>query len=221
MTWSPGTVTFCEERLCAWVAEPSNAWSSCSYIACAAWLFFQHTQKLRKPSRMVAWAALLVGLGSFFFHSSGTFAGEWVDQAGMFMLSCLLITREASNTRHQHILYVFLLVGSLIVLSIWKSVGIGLFSLELALGVWRQLRFAAKLPISISRFLYTSLGLFAVSLMFWLGDISRVLCDPQNHLVTGHALWHLLNAVSMLSLALFFGSTKGFVSALTAAHDFR
>jgi hypothetical protein len=33
--WSsldPGTVHFCEERLCAWVVEPSNAWSSMAYV---------------------------------------------------------------------------------------------------------------------------------------------------------------------------------------------
>ena len=40
----PGTVSFCEARLCAWVAEPANAWSSLAYVLMALYM-------LRAPAR--------------------------------------------------------------------------------------------------------------------------------------------------------------------------
>jgi hypothetical protein len=45
----PGTVAFCEARVCAWVAEPSNAWSSAAYVLAAAWLAGTHAARAGRP----------------------------------------------------------------------------------------------------------------------------------------------------------------------------
>ena len=76
--WDPGTVQFCEERLCAWIAEPSNAWSSLAYVIIGlitlwAW------RKGPSIGIAVSVANIMIGIGSFFFHASGMFAGEVVD----------------------------------------------------------------------------------------------------------------------------------------------
>lgn len=35
-------------------------------------------------------------------------------------------------------------------------------------------------------------------------DAARIWCDPHDHLVQGHALWHLLSAISLGLLALSY-----------------
>ena len=30
--YAPATIAFCERRLCAWIVEPSNAWSNVAYV---------------------------------------------------------------------------------------------------------------------------------------------------------------------------------------------
>ena len=35
-------------------------------------------------------------------------------------------------------------------------------------------------------------------------DVSRVFCDPTNHWLQGHAIWHLLSAASLYVLFVFY-----------------
>ena len=46
--WAPATISFCEERLCAWVVEPSNAWSNLAFVAGGAVMLWQ-SRNLRQP----------------------------------------------------------------------------------------------------------------------------------------------------------------------------
>ena len=49
---------------------------------------------------------MLVGLGSFLFHISGTFVGEFADLSAMFLLGSLMVTMEArrrARVSEQHV----------------------------------------------------------------------------------------------------------------------
>jgi intracellular septation protein A len=39
-----------------------------------------------------------------------------------------------------------------------------------------------------------SIVLFILAFVFWTGDITKILCIPENHILTGHAIWHILTA---------------------------
>jgi hypothetical protein len=224
---TPGTVHFCEERLCAWVAEPSNAWSSVAYVILGIWLMITLARRARDARLWaVAAAELLIGLGSFAFHGTGSFAGELIDQAGMFMLSCLILSFAAGKARglsdaRTAQLYVGSTVASTLSLLVVRPLGIPLFAVQLTAGLgwevaqWR--RAADKTPY---RWLFAGIGVFLVSFVIWTLDITRVACRPDNHLVTGHAIWHVLNAISIERLYRFyaasFGSTETSSSPRTA-----
>jgi hypothetical protein len=64
---TPGTVHFCEARLCAWVAEPSNAWSSVAYLLVGAYLALHAARSRDARLWAVVAAEVLIGLGSFAF----------------------------------------------------------------------------------------------------------------------------------------------------------
>ena len=37
-----------------------------------------------------------------------------------------------------------------------------------------------------------------------LADVTRVWCDPTNHWLQGHAVWHVLSAAALYSLFVFY-----------------
>ncbi len=212
-----GTVHFCEERLCAWVAEPSNAWSSVFYVVIGVAML------LRSSRSAVQWAVFaaqfMIGIGSFFFHASGIFWGEFVDQIGMFLLSALVLTFAAAqlrawSTRRAAGTYVAMVILSSLLLLVVRPAGIPLFALQLAAGQGLQLWLWRRSGASDRyRPFLVGIGIFGVSFGIWLTDISGALCNPQNHFITGHAIWHALNAVSVGFLAVFYD--RIFASART------
>jgi len=49
---------------------------------------------------------------------------------------------------------------------------------------------------------------FAIAFIFWNLDIHNIVCDPKNHLLTGHAVWHLLNAIAIWYIYRFYEQFK-------------
>lgn len=47
------------------------------------------------------------------------------------------------------------------------------------------------------KYISISVLLFVIAFVFWIGDISRILCIPDNHILTGHGIWHILTAISI------------------------
>ena len=212
----PGTVAFCEARLCDWIVEPSNAWSSLAYVVVAATLFLAHTLH-KGDARLYAVLAglVLTGLGSLAFHGTGTFVGEVLDQVGMFMLSAMIISfvyaRERSLSSGATAgLYAGLTVASTALLLLIRPIGIPLFALQLMIGLGWELRLWYKSQDRSSfKYLLQGLGIFGVSFTIWLTDISGAVCDPDNHFVTGHAIWHVLNALCIERLYRYYAFRLG------------
>ncbi len=216
--WDPGTVKFCERRLCAWIVEPSNAWSSLAYVVLGVVMLLQARPGGVGGGRVVvgvavALAQIMIGVGSFFFHGTGTFAGEVVDQIGMFMLSALILASSLGQLKGWSGgrvvgVYVAGVVLSTALLLVVRPIGIPLFGVQLAAGLglqlwlWRQASSVAE-RAAFAPFL-RALGIFLCSFSIWVTDITGLLCDPDNHLITGHAIWHVLNAVCIWMLGGFY-----------------
>jgi hypothetical protein len=208
--WDPGTVAFCEERRCAWVAEPANTWSSLGYVLVGGWLLVEAVR--RRDPRLVALAVaeILIGLGSVAFHGTGTFVGEVFDQAGMFMLSALLLAFAAARAyawqaQTTALVYAGLVTASTAALLVVRPIGIPLFAAQLVAGLgWELAHYRRSERPADFVDLQRGLGIFAVSFVIWVGDISRVVCVPTNHVFTGHSAWHLLNAWCIERLFRFY-----------------
>lgn len=209
---TPGTVAFCEERLCAWVAEPSNTWSSLGYVFVGAWLLVHAARAKNGQLVAVAVAEIIIGVGSVFFHATGALAGETVDQVGMFLLSCLVLTYAYGHARGlapgpTAALYAGAVVLSTAVLLAVPVVGIPLFGVQLAGGLgWELAHRRRATDRALYRPLMQGITIFLVAFAVWTTDITGLLCDPDNHVLTGHAVWHLLNAVSIERLYRFYAA---------------
>jgi len=208
----PATVSFCEARLHGLVAEPANTWSSLGYIAVGIWLFAARGAARRAPLATVAIAELGIGIGSIALHATATFWGEVLDLSGMFLLSGSLFALGAGRLfglRDATQLAVWALaVGlPLALLAIAHGSGIASFSVVLAGGIAFELALR-KRTRSFRTFL-TSLALFGVAFAFWIADKTKLVCVPDNHVLGGHAVWHLLNALSIERLYAYYRSALG------------
>lgn len=207
---TPGTVEFCEARLCGWVAEPANTWSSLGYVVVGAWLLRHAIAERDARLIAVAIAEIMIGVGSVFFHGTGSLAGEFVDQVGMFLLSCLVASYAFGYARGftpsaSARLYAGAVLVSTVILWIVPPIGIPLFGVQLAVGLGAELRWRSRAPDpSVYRPLVQGLVIFLCAFAIWVTDITGLLCDPDNHILTGHAVWHLLNAVSIERLYRFY-----------------
>jgi hypothetical protein len=205
--WSkfePGTVEFCERRLCAWIVEPSNTWSNLAYIAVGLYLLWICRREWRNALTAVGVTAVLVGIGSFIFHATGTFFGEVLDISAMYLISGLFITFNVKrlydwNDKKLLQLYVGISLASIALLIATKHSGIPVFVLQVTIaGIMEIQLFRRKTVPTDYRQLIYLIVVFAISFTFWALDIRKRLCNPDNHLLTGHAVWHLSNSLCLL-----------------------
>ncbi len=125
-----------------------------------------------------------------------------LDQGVMFLESSLFITLNIARLRPlrprtEIAIYAALVVASAALLLLFTSAGIVLFiahvvvflSLELAAAFRyrKQTRYGALIAVGIT---------FVLSYTLWWLDKLGVACNPDNHIFTGHAAWHLLGALS-------------------------
>ncbi len=210
----PATVHFCEARLPGPVAEPANTWSSLGYILVGVWLFARRGAASRAPLATVAIAEIGIGVGSIALHGTGTFAGEVLDLTGMFFLSACLFALGVGrllrlSDRAIAGLWGLAVAVPLALLAVVHGSGIGSFAVLLAAGIVAELvLYRRDHTVGFRRFVQ-ALGIFGVAFAFWILDMTRVACLPDNHVFTGHAVWHLLNAWSIERLYAFYRESLG------------
>lgn len=201
--WSglaPASISFCEARLCAWIAEPSNALSNVAYVLPGVWVARQRALAL--PIRvMTASAAVTLACTSFFFHSTGSRVGELLDVSSMYVLPALSVGVSLADEGKR-------LLGMVLPLLVWAgatglmaatgSDGIVAWGLLGALAVWLESQRARLLPAQ-GRWLDVTgvLVAFGVGYGIWWLDKLGIACDPDNHVLTGHAVWHCCTAASI------------------------
>lgn len=204
--FAPATLSFCEARLCAVIAEPANAFTSLSKTLVGLWLIPRCRRSGQPALWAIAVAALLQGPLGFALHATGTFWGEALDVSGMFLISATLLsfalTRRFSWTTPQLLArWVSLVAASVVTLLLVPRSGIAVFTVQVL--AWLALELAPPSTRSpeARRWLLGMIGCFVAGFGFWLADKTRLVCDPDNHVLNGHAVWHLATSAC---LALFF-----------------
>ncbi len=202
--FTPATISFCEARLCAAIAEPANAFTSLSKTLVGLWLIPRAVRRGLPALWAIVAAALLQGPLGFALHATGTFWGEALDVSGMFLISATLLSfslgRRFTWTTPQLLArWATLVALSIALLLLVPRSGIPVFTAQVV--AWLGLEVSSQRPAASRRWFAWLIGCFLVGFGFWLADKTRLVCDPDNHLLNGHALWHLATSAC---LALFF-----------------
>jgi magnesium-transporting ATPase (P-type) len=226
-SWKPATCLpndcWCEvARNGSWILEPVNTWTNLGFVGAGIWFFLNsnrltdNSNKLASDSffpRLYAMALLTVGLGSFFYHASQTFIGQWFDVFGMYLVSVFYISynfyRSNIFSRKNFINFyvtVCLALGLLIIyFPQWRREFFGTtlaFTLLQTLIIHKRLR-----PSMKSIYLWGALGSYLLAQMFWILDKNKIWCDPYAW-INGHGIWHLLTASSAILIYCYFQSEK-------------
>lgn len=201
-------ILWCEKQLCEWITTPANTWSNLGYIG-VAFLFFWITRKEKAENiRFYGPAAMWVGWGSFIYHASLFYVSQVVDFLGMYIFFYLVLVQNAARigwvNSEKVKKGVWILSGVTTLLSgIAAKYGMRLqpvimilILLILITEVMATKRATRKVQ---HKYLGLSLFFLGIGSAFSASDVTRRFCDPDNHWIQGHALWHYFG-----SLALFF-----------------
>lgn len=211
-SFSPATAVFCEENLCSWIAQPSNTWSNIPFAI--AGIMIVRASKGRPLLKLLGHSAWILGLGSFMFHASASFVFEAWDLLGMFMISGLMLSFNISRySRMQSpgkLIGLFLAMTALafVILLNFRSIGIALFAIQVALALHLEVLMDLREDPVDFKYAKYFISAFAVAFIIWNLDIHGIVCDPKNHIVTGHAVWHLLNAVAIWFIYRFYSQFR-------------
>ena len=222
--WSafqPPTMRFCEANLCSWIAAPADTWSNLGFVFAGLYLIFRARRDGARASRWIGPTAVAVGLASFAYHASYTFVLQVADRASMVLFISLLVALNLKRLgwpRDRVVAtYLALNVGSLALdlgfHRIFPEIDLIAFGSQVALVLALEWRLKARRPALEAAPPYRCLAragaAFAVGWGFWWLDVTRVWCDPNNHLLQGHALWHLANAAAFLFVYRFYRALEG------------
>ena len=210
--WRKPNLKWCEGQNNSWIIEPANTWSNLAYVIAAIFIA-RHSKKFKsKAIKSYGWVMLVMGLCSGIYHASYTFVLQVLDFFGMYLMTYLMIlvqlkrlgwAKSAMNPR----IFCSLILGTT-AFTIWCDFytdfhiqKIILVHTIFILASEVLIRFKSSVKYSMKHFYWGALFM-GIAVTFSGLDASRVMCDPDNHLIQGHALWHVFSAVGLTLLYL-------------------
>ncbi len=243
--WPPATcmpeACFCESVGDGFVRQPIDTWSNLAFVSVGVLILEDVLRPSTTRSNLLAQrraygviyalAVIVIGLGSWFYHASLTFAGQWFDVMGMYLLGTFMVLynmarlRPLSNRAFAigYVVFNFILGVSLIAIPELRRYLFGVLllvtiALELLLrrrGRNRvspsegELIAGSRNPVSgDTGYFIAALLIYLLAQIVWTLDLNHVVCDPQS-LLQGHAVWHVLTALSTGLLYWYYRSEEG------------
>jgi len=208
--WRPTRFFFCEEPLCQWIQQPANTISNLFYLVAAILIWLRWKTTHPKIAKQLVFNLILIFLGSFLLHSSMTFVGEVADMGAMFFLLSTMIVWNLDRFYGRalgSLGLLFWLLGSIPILFfatfdvdgnlLMLGASVVVFVLELGLLQRRKEKISYRWALAV-------VVTFLVAVPIWWFEATNTWCTPHSHGVTGHVIWHILTAISVLFIAEFY-----------------
>jgi hypothetical protein len=217
--WEPATCLvrgcFCESASSHNpIRQPANTFSSLAFVFSGALMMTRAKRISRLPhmySVVMGLSSMTIGIGSAFYHASLTFIGQFFDVFGMFLLAAFMLVyawERIWNLRGTTSLGLYLALN--LFLS-WLQIAVPdtrryAFAIVLIVALLFEYYFRLKMKILIDvRPLKFGIGLLTIAYFIWILDNTRLVCFERS-LLQGHALWHILGAVSVFLLNRYYVS---------------
>ena len=208
--FAPATVTFCEKSLCAWVSRPAETWSNIGFIIFGIYVLYLVKKENRPHLQEIGYTGIILGITSGIFHANGVFWGEFLDVSSMFLLVCVgasyNLKRIYKLTNLKRRLYMFLAtLSAMTMLWFFKPIGITLFGIMFASVVLIEVYIYKTIKQSVDyKYFKMMVVTFLIAWGIWWLDILKILCNPDNHLFTGHSFWHLACSLLIYYIYKFY-----------------
>ena len=200
----PSSIKWCEQSLCGPISEPANAWSSLSLVFAALLLLFFWRKHSSTSLKGLLYLGLSAGLISFMHHASNNLLTQTLDYGAMYAVFAWYTGINLKNARPIQpstfkIVFALLLLlgiaGSLMAYA-WEFPAQWISFTIALLAIASEFVPRHKKPSTWFWFASGALLLILGSIASML-DLLRVICDPTEHILQGHAIWHLLTALSL------------------------
>lgn len=228
--WQPATcmpgACFCESIRGGAIRQPANSWSSLAFVLVSFWslgVSYADRETRQRAVYAVVFAASLfvVGMGSAFYHASLTFAGQFIDVLGMYLIGTFVLVRNVGRLR---------VLSDAAAIGVYVSLNVTLAMALYFVPVSRRYLFAAAIvaalfvewrvrrralhsrrhalgSVSDGRFLVAAVSVLVVAFLLWILDITKAACAPGS-VLQGHAVWHVLGAIACACVFLFYRSER-------------
>jgi hypothetical protein len=206
VTFGPPNVKWCEQTICAWVNEPANAWSNLAYIAVAVAMQVFGPRTPGRVLRFFPIAVYLVGLMSFTYHATNNYLTQLFDFLGMYLFCYLLLMLNARRLGRVTERAFLPALAALVVVTLGLTLVANRLSIPIQALVFLLIVGVIATEAVIRRrrgrvyslrWFYVAVALLVVAATFSVLDVTRTWCDPTNHWIQGHALWHVLTALAL------------------------
>ncbi len=211
---APPNIKWCEEQLTGWFIEPANTWSNLLFIIVGIYIMF-HCRRYKDPFlRVFGPGSIIVGAGSFVWHMSYNFYTQLVDFYAMYIIFLIPLIYnfrrlkwiDESNVYSYFFLLINILTGMVVVFHILNIPFQSIVFILIVLTIVSE--------VIISRMeeehrkSYKSFGLailcLGIGAIFSALDAARIYCDPHDHIFQGHAIWHIMCALTVLFAYKFY-----------------
>ena len=214
---------FCEAARDGWLKQPANTLSNLGFVAAGiaiGWRAGVPEGRLARPSLATALAVVVVllGPGSMAMHATQSSLGGHLDLTSMFLVASFaaaysLMRWRARGSAYFWGVFVVALLGCELVERLPVEIPVVMHAGNLVFGAL----FAVSLVLEVRlrrrdgeagdvRWIGGAVVAIAVAFVVWnLAKDRAPLCDPDS-LVQGHAVWHLLGAVSVYCLYRYWSS---------------
>ena len=202
--WGWANVDWCEATMMGLVTEPANTWSNFMYVGAGFFLL----RKKKSPHSllsMMPWALIMLGLLSGFYHATNAWITQLGDFIGMYLVASipLLINLEKVGIKKAGSLgtYFFVVIFSTIITIVGHLYQLpiqGMIGVFFGIVLVTEMILMKTSPLKSYQHLFLTLTSFAVAISFSALDVSRTMCDPNNHFIQGHALWHCFSALGLI-----------------------
>ncbi len=217
--WKPATCLatgcFCESASSNNpIRQTANTFSSLAFVFSGALVMTRPKKTSRLPrvySIIMGLSIIIIGVGSAFYHASLTFIGQFFDVFGMFLLAAFMLVyawERIWDLRGTTSLGLYLVFN---VFLSWLQIAIPdtrryAFAIVLIIALAFEYIFRLKIKPQIEvHWLRFGIGLLTVAYVIWILDNIRLVCF-EHSLLQGHAVWHILGAVSVFFLHRYYVS---------------
>lgn len=209
--FAPATLEFCESLLNGWIRQPANTFSNIGFVIVGV-LLWRRTPAIKAWLRIFAVGSILVGITSAIYHMSMTFVAQFFDVSSMFLTAGMLVILNAMRLKwlpQQHIykaLIAMQVTAMLLEFFLQGKTGEYFFAGQITFIVLSEVLLIRRDRPSLHAYRWWAAAAtcWASATLVWVLDIKKVWCDPTNHWFNGHAAWHLLNALVVLTLYHFY-----------------
>jgi hypothetical protein len=209
----PARMQFCEPSLhYSFLRHPADTWTNISpFIAGLCIVYCERfNTAYAYLLRFLGYAAMWMAVASGLFHATDVLFTEALDLHGMYLfLFSVILVQHVETRKHMLQIKEFkrwrteMLVNSFCMAVAWlaaTTLSVGFLHYEfLATPVFGiVVAFMLAKQIMRDRFTaewYSVTATFLMAWLAWWADYLHILCNPHNHIITGHGVWHLLNGL--------------------------